>query len=150
MQFGHFPESLHGNKLEDLSQLKQLLPKKTRIKIEKILKFKSVIKTDCIYCSFRIFPLGGLNGHRGLLIMISSIKDLSSARARAPCPVCFGGETKRIQTRQAAARPSRQRPGCLGWARDDGSTRESLAGPRSGVEDTGAQISPQSIADINK
>lgn len=28
MQFGHFPESLHGNKLEDLSQLKQLLPKK--------------------------------------------------------------------------------------------------------------------------
>lgn len=29
MQFGHFPESLHGNKLEGLSQLKQLLPKKT-------------------------------------------------------------------------------------------------------------------------
>lgn len=28
MQFSHFPESLHGNKLEDLSQLKQLLPKK--------------------------------------------------------------------------------------------------------------------------
>lgn len=28
MQFGHFPESLHGNKLEGLSQLQQLLPKK--------------------------------------------------------------------------------------------------------------------------
>lgn len=42
-----------------------------------------MIKTDCINCSFRIFPLGGLNVPRGLLIMISSIKDLSSARARA-------------------------------------------------------------------
>lgn len=38
----------------------------------------------------------------------------------------------------------------LGWARDDGGMRESLAGPRSGAEDTGAQVSPQPKPHINR
>lgn len=65
-----------------------------------------------------------------------------SACARALYPVWFGGEMgkkkKKSRRRHSAARLPRQRPECLGGARDGSGTRESLAGPRSWAESTGA------------